>query len=147
MDFSPDAMDDADGQVRRLRRRMAEWGGPAPLGGTALEFDRRFRDAVADDLDLPRALVIVNEAVAAGIPDGERFALLSSWDRVLGLDLTREVGRTFEPDATVRALLAERDAARASRDYATSDRIRATLEAMGLEVTDTPAGTSVRPRP
>ena len=147
MDFSPDAMDDADGQVRRLRRRMAEWGGPATLGGTALEFDRRFRDAVAEDLDLPRALVIVNEAVAAGIPDGERFALLSSWDRVLGLDLTREVGRTFEPDATVRALLAERDAARASRDYATSDRIRVTLEEMGLEVTDTPAGTSVRPRP
>ena len=46
-----------------------------------------------------------------------------------------------------RALIAERDAARAGKDYATSDRIRAALEERGLEVTDTPAGTSVRPRP
>ena len=147
MDFSPDAMADADAQVRRLRRRMADWGGPSELGASAAGFDRRFREAVSDDLDLPQALVIVNETVAADLSPGERFALLASWDRVLGLDITREVGRVFEPDDATRALIAERDAARAGKDYATSDRIRAALEERGLEVTDTPAGTSVRPRP
>jgi cysteinyl-tRNA synthetase len=46
----------------------------------------------------------------------------------------------------MRALVAERDAARAAKDYATSDRIREELSAMGLEVMDTPEGTKVRPR-
>lgn len=147
MDFSPDAMRDADAQVRRLRRRMAEWGAPTALGPAATEVDVRFRAALADDLDLPRAIVIVNEVVGSSLPDGERYALLASWDRVLGLDLAREVGKTYEPDEEVRRLLTERDAARAAKDYATSDRIRAALESMGLEVTDTPAGTSARPRP
>ena len=41
--------------------------------------------------------------------------------------------------------MAERDAARAAKDFATSDRIRDELDAMGLEVMDTPEGTRVRP--
>ena len=46
----------------------------------------------------------------------------------------------------MRATMAERDAAREAKDYATGDRIRDELEAMGLEVMDTPEGTRVRPR-
>ncbi len=36
--------------------------------------------------------------------------------------------------------------ARASKDYARSDELRDELQAMGLEVMDTPEGTRVRPR-
>ncbi|MFM7718381.1 MAG: cysteine--tRNA ligase [Actinomycetota bacterium] len=147
MDFTDEAMQDADAQVRRLRRRMADWGGPAPLGPDALAYDARFRAAIAEDLDLPQALVVLNELVGSAVPDPERYALLASWDRVLGLDLEREVGRAYEPTAEVVSLVAERDAARARRDYATSDAIRDRLEAMGLEVADSASGTSVRPRP
>jgi cysteinyl-tRNA synthetase len=43
-------------------------------------------------------------------------------------------------------LVAERDAARAEKDYARSDEIRDRLQAMGLEVMDTPDGTTIRPR-
>jgi cysteinyl-tRNA synthetase len=42
--------------------------------------------------------------------------------------------------------VAERDAARAAKDYASSDRLRDELQGMGLEVMDTPDGTKVRPR-
>jgi cysteinyl-tRNA synthetase len=47
----------------------------------------------------------------------------------------------------MRALVDERDAARAAKDYPASDRIRDRLSAMGLEVMDTPEGTRIRPRP
>jgi cysteinyl-tRNA synthetase len=40
----------------------------------------------------------------------------------------------------------ERDAARAAKDFATSDRLRDALVAMGLEVMDTAEGTKIRPR-
>jgi cysteinyl-tRNA synthetase len=45
----------------------------------------------------------------------------------------------------MRTLVAERDAARVAKDYATSDELRDRLQAMGLEVMDTPEGTKVRP--
>ena len=44
----------------------------------------------------------------------------------------------------VEALLAERKAARQAKDYARSDAIRDELEAMGIEVMDTPEGAKWR---
>ena len=95
---------------------------------------------------MPRALVVVNEAARSDLPPAERYALLSSWDRVLGLDLERDAREGWEPPEEAVALVAERDAARAAKDYASSDEIRERLEAMGLEVMDTAEGTTIRRR-
>ncbi len=147
MDFSDEAMHAADQHVKRLRQRVAEWGEPAEtLSEAARELDERFRRAVADDLNMPQALVVLNDVVASDLPPAERAALVLSFDRVLGLDLGRLAREGWEPPGEVRALLAERDAARAAKDFARADAIRAQLLAMGLEVMDTPAGTRVRPR-
>ena len=146
MDFSEESMRGADQHVKRLRRRMAEWAPAAPsLSDAAKEMDTRFRQAVADDLDMPRALVVLNEAASSNLPGGEKYALLSSWDAVLGLDLERETLQAWQPPEEVDSLVAERDAARGAKDYAKSDEIRDRLQGMGLEVMDTPEGTKVRP--
>jgi cysteinyl-tRNA synthetase len=148
LDFTWEAMEDADRRVTQLRRRMAGWGPAATqLGDAAKAFDGRFREAVATDLDMPAAVVIVNDLVSSvGVPDGEKYALLASWDDVLGLDLEREALSGWEPSDEMRSLMTERDAARASKDYARSDQLRARLETMGVEVMDTSEGTLVRPR-
>jgi cysteinyl-tRNA synthetase len=109
-------------------------------------FDRRFREAIADDLNLPRALVVLGEAAASDLPAGEKYALLASWDRVLGLDLERDAREAWQPTREMEELVAERDAARAAKDFARADAIRDQLQAMGLEVMDTPAGTRIRPK-
>ena len=146
MDFSWEALEGHDRRLRDLRRRMAEWAKAAEAFSASAEaFDARFRGAVADDLDLPRALVVMNEVVGAGIPDDEKYALLASWDQVLGLDLERDVRERWEPTDEMNELVRERDAARRSRDYARSDELRDRLQRMGLEVMDTPDGTRVRP--
>ncbi|MGZ8607167.1 MAG: cysteine--tRNA ligase [Actinomycetota bacterium] len=148
MDFSWEALEGQHRRLGDLRRRVASWGGtPAPdLSERALSLDARFRDAVADDLDLPRALVVLSETVSSDLPEAERLALVTSWDAVLGLDLGRDAREGWEPSGDVLALVAERDAARAGKDYATSDALRDRLQAMGLEVMDSPEGTAVRPR-
>jgi cysteinyl-tRNA synthetase len=147
MDFSWDAL---EGQHRRLvdlRRRMAEWAPAAEeLSDGAKGFDARMREAIAEDLDMPRALVVLNQAVTSDLPPGQRYALLRSWDRVLGLDLERDARERWEPTAEMLELVAERDAARATKDYGRSDAIRERLQRLGLEVMDTPEGTRVRPR-
>ena len=71
MDFSEESIRGADQHVRRLRRRMAEWAPAAgSLSDAAKDLDARFRGAVADDFDMPRALVVVNEAASSKLPGG-----------------------------------------------------------------------------
>jgi cysteinyl-tRNA synthetase len=65
---------------------------------------------------------------------------------VLGLDLDApaESDRRELP-AGASELLERRAAARAERDFATSDALREELAAMGVEVRDTPAGQVATP--
>jgi cysteinyl-tRNA synthetase len=148
MDFTWDAMQDADRRVKQIRRRMAAWGPAATeLATAAKALDHRFRDAVATDLDMPSAVKVVNELVATdAVPDGEKVALLTTWDEVLGLDLQREAEESWEPTREIRDLMADRDLARDAKDYARSDELRERLAEMDLEVMDTNEGTKVRPR-
>ena len=89
---------------------------------------------------------MLNETVGSAVPDDQKYGLLASWDAILGLDLERDAREGFEPTEEMLALVAERDAARAAKDFATSDRIRERLQAMGLEVMDSAEGTEIRPR-
>jgi cysteinyl-tRNA synthetase len=150
MDFSWDALVGANERLSRLRKRMADWAAqPAPEAPSeeARALDKRFRDAVGDDLDLPQALKVLEEAVgSSALAGGEKYRLLASWDAVLGLDLERLAREAWRPSPEVERLLRERDEARQARDFATADAIRARLLDMGLEVMDTPQGTRVRPR-
>jgi len=103
----------------------------------------RFWDAVWDDLNAPRALAVTWEAVRSeGLNPAERWVLLSEFDAFLGLDLQNATPRsqTTESDPRIDGLLAEREAARASRDFAESDRIRDLLVEEGISIEDTPDG-------
>jgi cysteinyl-tRNA synthetase len=129
---------------------MAEWKAegepPGELAAEAAELDRRFREAVSDDLNMPQALVVLNEAVSSPVEGRSKYRLLAGWDQVLGLDLERDAREGFELPPNVQSLVRERDEARSARDFARSDQIRDRLHAMGFEVMDTPGGTRVRPR-
>jgi cysteinyl-tRNA synthetase len=147
MDFSWDALEASHDRLVRLRQRMAEWGsdGGDSLESASRDLDARFRQRVADDLDLPGALVVLNEAVSAPIPDRDKSALLRTWDTLLGLDLDRLAREGFDIPPEVQTLVTQRDRARADRDFARSDDIRNRIIDMGWEVMDTADGTRVRP--
>ncbi len=125
---------------------------PSPEGRALHD---RFVDAIDDDLDLPTALAVVREMTRAPFSAAERLRLVLDADFVLGLDLDRdaEVGalRGDEPAAgelpnEIATIVARRAAARAARDFATSDALRAELTDLGYEVTDGRDGQTVRRR-
>jgi cysteinyl-tRNA synthetase len=147
MNFDWEALEGQNRRLTELRRKVADWGpASSDRSEAARSLDVRFREAVADNLDLPRARVVLNETVSAPVPDGEKVDLMTSWDQLLGLDLGRLAREAFEPSEEALALIAERDEARAAKDFARSDELRDRLQAMGLEVMDTSEGTKVRPR-
>jgi cysteinyl-tRNA synthetase len=148
-DFAWDALEAAQTRLHTYRRRMLDWSAeprPDTVSEAGHELDRRFRDAVADDLDMPQALVVLDELVSSPLPAGEKYALASSWDSVLGLDLDRSAREGWTPSEEIQGLVRQRDEARARKDYTASDEIRSKLIDMGLEVMDTAQGTTVRPR-
>ena len=117
-----------------------------PLSPAGRELHDRFVAAIDDDLDLPTALAVVRETLRADLSADERRWLVLDADFVLGLDLDRvaaESGETTSVPAEVEALLAERAAARARRDFAASDDLRSRLADLGYDVTDGPDGQTV----
>jgi cysteinyl-tRNA synthetase len=150
--FSPEALAAAGRARARLGAHVAGCGGPPPAGTDAAaspgaeEWHRRFRDAVLDDLDFPRAMTVVWGLVGdESVAPGARAALLCDWDRVLGLGLAEAAGAAEAPgELPVGAveLLASRRAARERRDWVESDRLRDALGELGVEVADTRQGTT-----
>jgi cysteinyl-tRNA synthetase len=103
--------------------------------------------AIDDDLDLPTALAVVRESLRADIPADERRWLALDADLVLGLDLDLVWSGTEDDlPAGAQSLLAQRDEARRSRDWARADALRDELAGLGVELTDGPDGTSARRR-
>jgi cysteinyl-tRNA synthetase len=136
----------ADGTLDRVDRATAP---DVPLSDAGRTLHQRFVDAIDDDLDLPTALVVVRETLRADLPADERRYLVLDADRVLGLDLDRVWDEPSGADAVpdgVQALADERAAARAARDFARADALRAEIEAAGWEVVDAADGSTVRRR-
>ena len=106
-------------------------------------FRERFRQAVRDDLNAPRALATAWEvARSSDLTPAERWALLREFDAFLGLDLEHAEPRrsASESDPRIDALVEQRQAARAAKDFGESDRIRDELAAEGVVIEDTPDG-------
>jgi cysteinyl-tRNA synthetase len=127
---------------------MAGWARDPAAGRSpgCAGYEERFWRAVNDDLDTPAALAVLHELEGdESLPAAARFTSVTAFDRFLGLDLAAEVGQSLPAGA--EELIADRERARAARDFAAADRLRDQLAALGVEVTDTRAGTTWRLRP
>lgn len=143
MNFTWEALEAAQRGLDTLRKQMAEWASPEEPDRSeeATELDGRFGEAIADDLDTPAGLRVVSDLVGAGIKPAEKFALLRKWDRILGLDLDREVTQISDLPPGAAGKIEAREKARAAKDFSTADRLRTELLDMGIELIDTPEGT------
>jgi cysteinyl-tRNA synthetase len=150
------ALDRLDSLARRfgLGDLLAERPGYVEEGRDAGDADRgalaAFHARMDDDMDTPGALAGVFELVTAANSaadagdkaEGERLARTAALIlAALGVPL-RAVD--VEVDQESARLVAERDEARAAKDFARADALRDELAARGWTVEDTPSGTAIR---
>ena len=148
------ALERLDNLVRRFAIAPVSIDGGLAADAAALVDEAalaQFRAAMDDDLDTPGALALifelVSEANAAGDAGDETrakslaqsVAVLSG---ALGLVLRADTGG--DVDEETARLIAERDAARAAKDWARADALRDEMVTLGWIVEDGPSGTVVR---
>ncbi|MFZ2445624.1 MAG: cysteine synthase [Syntrophobacteraceae bacterium] len=156
------AMDNLDNAATGLRRiddflkKVRTLRGPeqedSPLSEMAYTLDREFLDALADDLNVPRALASAFKFIRRANPVLDRYGagpaqkrqiveVFRRADDILGIfDLgSQPIGPAEEE------LLRKREEARAQKDWAAADKIRDDLLACGIRVIDTPAGSRWEP--
>ena len=103
-----------------------------------------FREAVEDDLNMPRALAAAWGMLKdSELSDAQQYATLAAMDRVLGFDFENMQAAGQEPlDQKIMDLIEQRNAARSAKDFEQSDDIRDRLAEMGIELKDTAEGTT-----
>jgi cysteinyl-tRNA synthetase len=143
MNLTWDAIEAAGKTLARWRQRVAEWA-ESPSKPMCAEYVAKVREAFEHDLDTPAALQVLRQVERdAEIPAGSKFEMFAHLDRLFGLDLACDVGRPRAAPvlpAGVQDLLAARASAREAKDWATSDRLRDELAALGVTVADTAEG-------
>ena len=106
------------------------------------EFKNKFLQAINDDLNMPRAMAVVQEVLKSNITDSEKYATVLDYDRVLGLNLDQlDKAQALPPE--VQKLVEARKKARDAKDFATSDSLRDEIEALGYMVQDIKDGMKV----
>jgi cysteinyl-tRNA synthetase len=122
---------------------VAQWA-TGPSAALSLEHLDAMKAAFADDLDTPRAITVLRELEKdSSISDGTKLETFLAADRLLGLDLARDIGKApavIEISDAAAELIERRRIARAEKQWALSDQLRDELAALGLTVTDTADG-------
>jgi cysteinyl-tRNA synthetase len=148
MNLTWDALSAAHTTLLRWRARVAEWA-TSPSAAMPPDVVGGITSALAEDLDIPRAILLLRELERDdAIAPGAKFEVFAYLDRVLGLDLARDVGRTpmvTSIPAQVEELLDQRATARAAKDWSASDALRDEIAALGWTVTDTKDGQQATP--
>jgi cysteinyl-tRNA synthetase len=141
------AVERLDALVAALTAYREERADDEALPGVLADAERAFDEALDDDLNVSAALAVVFDLVrdlnrridSRSLSTGDASTAL---DRLRALDEVLGVlpDAADELDAETRRLLDERATARASRDWAASDRLRDQLADRGIAVEDTRDG-------
>lgn len=90
--LTTEAVDEARRTLTRWRRAVAGWA-EQPSKPMPADRLRPVRTALEDSLDTPAVLGLLRDLeTATDVPAGAKFETFAHLDRVLGLELTREIG-------------------------------------------------------
>ena len=147
--FSWENLDNAANAYNKLTAKIASLDREGEIDKEV--FDRckaYFTDALDNDLNTSLAVTALYDVLKESTNGATKIALIKDFDSVLCLGLIAEADRILAEKAAesvdkewVEDLIAKRALAKANKDYAGADAIRAQLLENGIVLQDTPTGT------
>jgi cysteinyl-tRNA synthetase len=163
LDYHEGVLDEAESAMSRIEtfieKAIRRLGAAPVLSASQVRssLPATFVNAMDEDLAMPSALAALHDEVRSGnssIDSADDSALAASLGAVLAMttvlginplewasSTTASAGSDLALDNLVQALIAERNAARANKDFARSDAIRNQLQAAGIALEDAADGT------
>lgn len=153
LEFTWETLDNAVAAYDKLRKRIQRLSDDSSSitpddSKQITEFKQKFADAMANDLNTSSAITVLYDMLKSELSDASKRALAEDFDTVLSLGLTdgeaeREIDNDTDAElaAYVEEKIAERAAAKAEKNFARADEIRAELAEKGIVLKDTREGT------
>ncbi|MBE5881807.1 MAG: cysteine--tRNA ligase [Lachnospiraceae bacterium] len=145
--FSFDALDQATGTYKKLKKRIADLSKEGTADENAVkEYKAKFVEAVGNDMNTSMGITLVYDVLKADLDDVTKRAIIESYDYVLSIDLLKEDAQEAandvdaELEAYVLAKIEERKAAKKEKNFALADAIRDELLEKGIVIKDTREG-------
>jgi cysteinyl-tRNA synthetase len=153
LEFSWDGLQAALTRLKRMVRSVTKliddcegnWKAEGPVPPRIAELLEKFDAAMSDDLNTPVALTVLEDLLSLKkVSRDHKLDAVLEFDRVLGLNLHEMPVAAFRvrpddaeiTDSEIEDALERRKAARAAKDFATSDALRDELMAKGVDVMD-----------
>ncbi len=151
--FNWDLLDQAKVTLGRLRQNIARLKGSSDLSNLSnlsdssdSNYQNDFLASVNDDLNMPQALAVVWGVVRdEKLSSKEKLALIYDFDKVLGLDLDKDIEeKPSEVPAEIMDMVNQRIAAKKAKDFKLADELRDKVRSLGYEIVDKKDGAEVK---
>lgn len=147
MNFNYSALEGAETALKRLYGlylglATPEAGKETEIGQVHQEYKNKFKEYLEDDLDTPKALVLLWDVFKdENISNADKKATVLDFDKVLGLGFDN-LKEEIIPE-NVLTLAQARAEARKNKDFKKSDEFRQEINTLGYEVKDTEEGQKI----
>lgn len=124
LNFTWEALESAHNRLQKIRSEVSNLALEAKHKGKPIEdIIGRFKDALGDDLNMPKALALISEIISGEYKPEDKLETLLSLDKVLGLNLEQDTHAEVDREK-IEELIKVREKYRAEKNWAESDRIR-----------------------
>jgi cysteinyl-tRNA synthetase len=154
--FSWENLDNAKTAFNKLLLRVAALKADGEVDSEAFAIGKRkFADALDNDLNTSLAVTALYDVFKLSANDATKLALIADFDKVLSLDLIASASalskeKTDAPEVSeellsyINAKIEARRAAKAAKNFAEADAIRAELLEQGITLVDSREGTTFK---
>ena len=142
MEYTDESIQAAQNGLRHLQNQVrAIRSSASKTAGSKVNqsLKDKFLEALNDDLNMPRAMAVVQETLKSDLDADAKLAVILDFDRVLGFNLDRIETEETVPEAVTQKM-AERQKAREDKNWALSDQLRDEILEMGYRVQDSKDG-------
>lgn len=130
--FTWEALEASKIALSRLKNAITNIGSEGEINP---QFKEEFTNIITDDFNIPQALALVSNVMKSDISAGDKKSTILNFDKVLGLELDKEIETADVPES-ITSLANKRLDAKNEMDFVTADKLRNEILSMGYEIKD-----------